>query len=120
MKELYGEGLATHADPAPCAGSRKGAGEALAGAHAGRAIEPRKQLLPGADVVTLGGRQDEPARNSKHGFDLARSKNSGSRGGDGRGCMRGVSMCENREIPCSPSADGAVGRDGKAKAVTRR
>jgi hypothetical protein len=60
MKELYGEGLATHTDPESCAGSRKGTGEALTGAHAGRAIEPRKPLLPGADAVTVGGRQ--------HGF----------------------------------------------------
>lgn len=44
MKELYGEGLATHADPESCAGSRKGSGEALTGAHAGRAIEPRNHL----------------------------------------------------------------------------
>ena len=57
MKELYGEGLATHTDPESCAGSRKGTGEALTGAHAGRAIEPRKPLLPGADAVTVGGRQ---------------------------------------------------------------
>jgi hypothetical protein len=42
MKELYGEGLATHADPESCVGSRKGAGEALTGAHAGGAIELRK------------------------------------------------------------------------------
>jgi hypothetical protein len=59
MKELYGEGLATHTDPESCAGSRKGTGEALTGAHAGRAIEPRKQLLPGADAVSSNGRQHD-------------------------------------------------------------
>ena len=99
MKELYGEGLATHTDPESCAGSHQGAGEALTGAHAGRAIEPRKQLLLGADAVMIGGRQHEPARDCERGFGLARSKNSGSRAGRGGGCMRGISMRENREIP---------------------
>jgi hypothetical protein len=120
MKELYGEGLATRTDPESCAGSRKGAGEALTGAHAGRAIEPRKQLLLGADAVTLGGRQHDPAQDREHGIGLARSKNSGARGTMEEGCMRGISMRENREILCPPVADGATGRGGKAKAVTRR
>ena len=120
MKELYGEGLATHADPESCAGSHQGAGEALTGAHAGRAIEPRKQLLLGADVVCEGGRQDDPVQHCEHGIGLARSKNSGARGTMAGGCMRGISMRENREIPCPPVADGATGRGGKAKAVTRR
>jgi hypothetical protein len=120
MKELYGEGLATHADPESCAGSHQGAGEALTGAHAGRAIEPRKQLLLGADAVCEGGRQDDPVQHCEHGIGLARSKNSGARGTMAGGCMRGISMRENREIPCPPVADGATGRGGKAKAATRR
>jgi hypothetical protein len=41
MKELYIEGVATHDDPESCVGARKGSGEALTGAHVGRAIEPR-------------------------------------------------------------------------------
>jgi hypothetical protein len=52
MKELYVEGLATHDDPESCVGPREGAGEALTGAHAGRAIEPRKHQVLGADAVT--------------------------------------------------------------------
>jgi hypothetical protein len=120
MKELYGEGFATHTDPESCAGSRKGAGEALTGAHAGRAIEPRKLLLSGADAVTGSGRQHDPARDCECRIDPARSKNSGSRGVDGWGCMRGISMRENREVPCPPVADGATGRGGKAKVVIRR
>ena len=43
MKELYIEGVAIHDDPESCVGVREGAGEALTGAHAGRAIEPRNQ-----------------------------------------------------------------------------
>lgn len=33
MKEIYGEGLATHTDPESCAGSHQGTGEALTGAR---------------------------------------------------------------------------------------
>ena len=57
MKESYIEGLATHPDPESCAGARKGAGEALTGAHAGRAIELRNHCIRGADAVTRSGRQ---------------------------------------------------------------
>src|SRR5687767_628794 len=98
MKELYEEGLATHADPESCAGSRKGAGEALTGAHAGRAIEPRKHPFLGADAVTASGRQHDPEQECEHGKGLARSKNSGSKAGMEGVCMRGISMRENREI----------------------
>ena len=35
------EGVATRDGPESCAGTRKGAGEALTGVRAGRAIEPR-------------------------------------------------------------------------------
>jgi hypothetical protein len=43
MEELHVEGLATHGGPGPCVASCEGRGEALAGARAGRAIEPRKE-----------------------------------------------------------------------------
>ena len=43
MKELYAEGLATHGDPESCVDDPRGRGEALTGARAGRAIEPRNQ-----------------------------------------------------------------------------
>jgi REP-associated tyrosine transposase len=101
--------------PESCAGFRKGTGEALTGAHAGRANEPRKHLLLGADAVVESGRQDDPAQHRERGIGLARSKNSGATAAMAGGCMRGISMRENREIPCSPVADGATGRDGKAR-----
>jgi hypothetical protein len=41
MEELYVEGLATHGGPESCVDVPRGRGEALAGARAGRAIEPR-------------------------------------------------------------------------------
>jgi hypothetical protein len=118
MKELYGEGLATHTDPESCAGSRKGTGEALTGAHAGRAIEPRKHQVLGADAVTASGRQHDLGQHCEHEIDLARSENSEGGRSDGVACVE--SMRENREVPCPPAADGAAGRDGKAKAVIRR
>jgi hypothetical protein len=111
MRELYIEGVATHDDPESCAGPRKSAGEALTGAHAGRAIEPRKHPIPSADAVSSCGRQHDTERYRELSVDSARSKNPS---------MRGNSMCENREIPWLPVADGAMGRGGKAKAVIRR
>ena len=44
MKELYVEGLATHGGPESCVDDLRGRGEALTGARAGRAIEPRNHL----------------------------------------------------------------------------
>jgi len=43
MEEPCVEGVATHDDPEPCAGARKGAGEALDRGTCRRAIEPRNQ-----------------------------------------------------------------------------
>jgi len=41
MEELYAEGLAAHGGPESCVDDPRGRGEALTGARAGRAIEPR-------------------------------------------------------------------------------
>jgi hypothetical protein len=54
MKELYIEGLAIHGGPEPCVGTREGAGEALAGVHAGRAIEPRNGSHSGVPTLSEG------------------------------------------------------------------
>ena len=51
MEELYVEGLATHGGPELCVDDPRGRGEALAGARAGRAIEPRNHIDRGADAV---------------------------------------------------------------------
>ena len=48
---LYVEGLATHDDPESCVDDPRGRGEALTGARAGRAMEPRNHTIRGADVV---------------------------------------------------------------------
>jgi hypothetical protein len=45
MEELYVEGLATHGGPESCVDVPRGRGEALTGARAGRAIEPRNVAI---------------------------------------------------------------------------
>ena len=93
MRTLYVEGLATHDGPESCVGVREGADEALTGARAGRAIEPRNPLLRGADPVDRSGRQHRWRRYREPSAGPARSENPG---------MHGTSMHENREIPRSP------------------
>jgi hypothetical protein len=90
MKELCIEGVATHDGPESCAVAREDDGEALTGVHAGRAIEPRNHLFRGADAVPVSGRPHHRQRYRELSVDPARSENLR---------MRGVSMCENREVP---------------------
>lgn len=93
MKELYIEGVAIHDGPELCVGDPRGRSEALAGVRAGRAIEPRNDLIRGAHVLSnaegniVGGAIREPLA------DPAWSENPG---------MCENSMRENREVPCSP------------------
>ncbi len=110
MKESYVEGVASHDDPKSCACPLEGAGEALTGARAGWAIEPRNHMVWGADAVHLGGRQHAPGRRREPLGDLTRSKNPS---------MCGISMRENREVPSPPAVDSAAGRVGKSKDVRR-
>jgi hypothetical protein len=80
MEELYVEGLATHGGPESCVDDPRGRGEALAGARAGRAIEPRNRNNRGADAVQevegniAGGVMREPlagpARSENQGMSL--------------------------------------------------
>jgi hypothetical protein len=51
MEEFCAEGLAARGGLESCAGGPRGRGEALTGARAGRAIEPRNQNLRGAGTV---------------------------------------------------------------------
>ena len=93
MRELYIEGVAIHDDPESCAGVREDVGEALIGARAGRAIEPRNKRVRGADTVVVCGRQHRWRRYREPAAGPARSKNHG---------MYGIFMRENREIPRLP------------------
>ena len=93
MKEPYTEGIATHGDPESCVGARKGVGEALTGARAGRAIEPRNHCNRGAQTVIIVEGNTNCGAKREPRLDPARSKNP---------CMYGTSLRENREIPSSP------------------
>jgi hypothetical protein len=95
MREPYIEGVAIHGDPESCVGVPRGRSEALTGARAGWAIEPRNQAIRGADAVFIGGRPHRWQRYRELPADPARSKNL---------CMHGISMCETREIRRSPVA----------------
>lgn len=89
MREPYRKGLATHPDPESCGVAREGGAEALTGARAGRAMEPRNHPfgVPTLYLVTEGntaaGASASPARAPR-----------------GRGNLRmlGNSMHGNREI----------------------
>jgi hypothetical protein len=92
MREPYTEGVAIHGDPESCVVVREDGGEALTGARAGRAIEPRNHGVRGADAVYESGRQYRQERYRELLVGPARSETP---------CMYGSSMRENREIPCS-------------------
>ncbi len=93
MKELYIEGVATHGGPELCVGDPQGRSEALAGVRAGRAIEPRNELIRGAHVVSSAEGNTTRGVIRESLADPAWSENHG---------MYGNSMRENREVPCSP------------------
>lgn len=104
MKESYGEGLANHPDPKPCAGDRKVPGEALVGAHAGVAIELRNLGSPACRPDSSQGKATPEVPPVREGStDAAESKNLP---------MHGNSMLENRETPLVPRGD-ALGRPEK-------
>jgi len=94
MKELYIEGVAIHGGPELCVGDPRGRSEALAGVRAGRAIEPRNDLIQGAHVLSSAEGNTASGVMSEPPTDPAWSENHG---------MYGNSMRENREIPCPPA-----------------
>jgi len=122
MEEPYIEGVATHDGPESCVRVREGAGEALTGARAGWAIEPRNYSCPGCRRRSL-------RRKATPSPALVASRRRTPRGRGTCACARG-SMRENREIPWSPNAvddappgadrgvayRGAGGREGNAEA----
>jgi hypothetical protein len=105
MQESYGKDPASHPDPESCVGDRKGAGEALTGAHAGQpsSCEIRSSGVPTplseAEGHIEGGARGEPSP------DPAQSKTL---------CMRGNSPHGKREIPQVPTEFASMGRPEKA------
>jgi hypothetical protein len=109
MRTLYIEDLANHDGPEPCVGCPRGRRRSVGRGTRRRAIEPRQSQNRGADAVIWCGRQHRRRRFREPVANPAGSENQ---------CMRGVSRCENREVPRSPACgDGRAGRAGKAEAV---
>ena len=111
MKESYGEGLATHADPESCGAACKDRVEALTGARAGRVFSRERHFLRGADAVRRSGRLHLARRYHETRRDPARSETP---------CTYGDTSHENREVPWVPTAMAAVGRVGKSMDARRR
>ena len=71
MEVHYDEGVAIHIGPEPCAGVRKGAGEASAGECTGQPLNRERPIILGADTVpnveghthgrAISERLDDPA-----------------------------------------------------------
>jgi len=77
MKESYGEGVASHTGPKPCAGARKGTGEASAGVRAGRVLS--RESMDQIGVPTPSRRPEGNtgrAAIARPALDSARSKTS--------------------------------------------
>ena len=110
MKESYGEGLATHADPESCGAAREGS-EALTGVRAGRVLSRERTSLRDADAVGESGRPHLEHRYREMLQGPARSETPSTYGNTMRG---------SREIPGSPVADKAAGRAVKSKDTRRR
>jgi len=88
MKEPYAEGLATHGGPKPCAGTRKGDGEASAGAHAGRVLSREIVRVRVPTPFSQAEGNTTGCEKCEQTVGPARSETPG---------MRGTSMRENRE-----------------------
>jgi hypothetical protein len=105
MKEPYVEGVANHDGPESCGRTPRGGGRSVDRGTHRQGIEPRNQRIRGADAVNRSGRQHSHHRQREVVGGLARSETP-------RTC--GIFLRENREIRESLTADGAVGRIGKA------
>src|SRR5262249_39374094 len=103
MKESYGKDLASHPDPESCVGDRKGAGEALTGAHVG---QPSSCEIRSSGVPTpLGEAEGHPG-----GGDIGKPPSAPAQSEPL--CTRENSPQGKREIPGVP-AGGAAGRPEK-------
>jgi hypothetical protein len=97
--------------PESCAGVRKGAGEALAGARASWVLSrEREEQLRDADAVWSSGRQHREHRHRKVLPDPARSEAPHA---------PGSSLHGSREIPRLPVVGATTGRSGKPTGGSR-
>jgi hypothetical protein len=108
MEELYVEGLATYGDPESCVDVPRGRGEALTGARAGRAIEPRNRNF-GVPALCQRWKATLLAV-------LSRAV-SGPRAVKEPGHVRNLRAREPGEPVSARLADHRAGRPGNAEAV---
>jgi hypothetical protein len=108
MEELYVEGPATHGDPESCVDDPRGRGEALTGARAGRAIEPRNQDS-GVPTPLSWRKATSPAA-------LSRAV-GGPRAVGEPGHVRNLHAREPGEPAPARLTDHRAGRSGNAEAV---
>jgi len=108
MEELYVEGVATHDGPEPCVDVPRGRGEALVGARAGQAIEPRNESF-GVPRLSKGRKATLPAT-------LARAV-GGPRAVEEPGHVRNLQAREPGDPMFAQPVDHWVGRSGNAEAV---
>ena len=112
MKESHREDQASHAGPELCEGVGNGALEALTGEPAGRAIEPRNEvMIREADTLMASGRPHRACRDGKVRPAPARSKNQGMWGSFSHG---------SRETPCLAQQVGGWVRAVNPKGAKRR
>src|SRR6266849_3102022 len=111
MEELCAEGLATHGDPESCVDDPRGHGEALTGARAGRAIEPRNQQS-GVPTLSIRWKATLPAA-------LSRAA-GGPRAVRDPGHVRNLHAREPGDPALARLGDHRAGRSGKAEAVRLR
>ena len=111
MEELYAEGLAIRGGPQSCVDDPRGRGEALTGARAGRAIEPRNQR---SGVPTLSR-----LRKAIPLAVLSRAAR-GPRAVKEPGHVRNLHAREPGEPVPARLADHRAGRSGNAEAVILR
>ena len=111
MKDPYDEGIASHIGPESCAGARKDVGEALTGGRAGRATEPRKVYVRGADVV---------GRTEGNTGCAAIARRSWTPRGRRPRARSDRFLCENREIPRLTAVDGDTVRAVNPLGALRR
>jgi hypothetical protein len=102
MKELYGEGPASHTDPESCVVSRKAGHEALTGAHAGGVLSREIAGNQDADAVYSAGRQHWWGRYRERPLDL--------RGQRPPTCMEPPRARTGRPYQCPTRSCGRAGR----------
>jgi hypothetical protein len=95
MKELYGEGIASHTGPESCASGGNVAAEALTGVRAGQVLSRENGACPECRRHEPSGRQDLTHRQREMCWDSARSKTLRTHGSFSHG---------NWEIPCPTSS----------------